>query len=282
MTELGPLSKLKVTRGAVTALAYRNVTPEEPTPRWIDLLAALREEHLARLHAVGMHVAWGVVGLAIVVVLCLSLGLEELWDVSFADLELARSAALSAAVLFAAACALVSLGLHQERRDRAAAIAYLDRAIPELLAGREPRAVLTELSERMRRVVPPRFADGEPALHLPSRTDARWLGTRAYTKLCLGCGALLAAALLFAFALALAAPPPDSGEDDYPPPSMTSLWPDQGRPLSAAAPPRQEPCRPLGHEALDLLSGFGRGGELHRPEALGEMTPALHFLRVGA
>jgi hypothetical protein len=192
------------------------MTLEESTARWIDLLAAQRAEHLARLHALGRHAAFGALGLSVAIVLAVVLGVEELWDVSFVDSELAGAAALSAAALFGAACALGALGLFQERRDRAAAVAYLDRAVPELLAGGEPRAILAELSERMRRLAPPRFVEPGPAPYLPSRPDARWLGSRAYTKLCLGCAALLLASLLLAAALVLAAPPPDSyGDDAY-------------------------------------------------------------------
>jgi hypothetical protein len=199
------------------------MTLEESTARWIDLLAAQRAEHLARLHALGRNAAFGALALSLAILLAVMLGLEELWDVSFEDLALARAAALSAAALFGAACALVALALYQERRDRAAAIAYLDRAIPELLASGEPRAILAELSERMRRLAPPRFLEPGPVPYLPSRPDARWLGSRAYTKLCLGCAALLLASLLAAAALVLAPPPPDSYGDAYGDGSTTSL-----------------------------------------------------------
>src|SRR5262249_30103995 len=154
-----------------------------------------RAEHLARLHAVGVNAAVGAVGLAVAILVLVALGLESLWDASFVDSDLARAAGLLAAALFGAACVLVPLGLHQERRDRAAAIACLDRAIPELLAGGDPRAVLTTLSEHMRRLAPPRFVESG-TFYLPARLDARWLGSRAFTKLCLGCCALLLAALL--------------------------------------------------------------------------------------
>jgi len=75
----------------------------------------------------------------------------------------------------------------------------------------------------MRRLAPPRGVDPGAAPYLPSRLDARWLGTRAYTKLCLGCAALLLAALLAAATLLLAAPPYSGEDDDGGSSSTTSL-----------------------------------------------------------
>ena len=186
------------------------MTPEESTARWIDLLAAQRAEHLERLHGFGRQLAVAAVAVAAVIVLAVMLGLDPLWDLSFEDSEFAASLAAAAAASFAAAAALFALALHQERRDRSAAITALDRAIPELARGAEPSAVLAELSERMRAIAPPRGDSG--SLHLPSRLDGRWLGTRTGTKASLGCALLVLAAVLIAFALVLSAPPLDDGD----------------------------------------------------------------------
>ena len=188
------------------------MTPEESASRWIDLLAAQRAEHLARLHAFGRQLAGGTVFVAAALVLAVMLGLDPLWDLSFADSELAGELALAAAACFGAAGALFALALHQQRHDRGAAIAALDRAIAALAVGGEPSAVLKDLSERLRAVAPARGETGAP--HLPSLLDGRWLGTRTHTKVGLACALLLLAALLVAFALVLAAPPVDGDEYD--------------------------------------------------------------------
>ena len=197
---------------------------EASTERWIDLLGALRAEHLARLNRFGRQIAAGALALAIALVLAVVLGLDPLWDVSFEDLPLAGALALGAAAAFAAACALFALAQHQQRRDRSAAIAHLDRALAELVAGAAPHAVLGELSERMRRLAPPRHEVGS-APYLPSLLDARWLGTRLHRKVSLGCALLLLAAVLIASALVLAAPPVSDYDDDA------------GTPTAGSAPP---------------------------------------------
>ncbi|HTO08711.1 MAG TPA: hypothetical protein VMR86_16815 [Myxococcota bacterium] len=190
------------------------MVPEDSTARWIDLLCAQRAGHLERLHAVERHTAFTAIGLAVTIAVGAMLGTEELWDASFRDSPAATGAGLAAVVLFAAACLLVALGLHQERRGRRAAIACLDRAIPELVAGGETHPVLSAVSARMREIAPP-GADSGSAPYLPSQLDTRWLGSRAYTKVCLGCAALLLAALLAAAALTWAVPTESSEEDDY-------------------------------------------------------------------
>ena len=185
------------------------MTPEESTARWLALLSAQRAEHLARLYAFGRRLAVAALAVAALIVLAVVLGLDPLWDLSFADSELAADLALAATACFLAAAALSALAQHQQRRDRGAAVAALDRAIAALASGAEPPAVLAELSERMRALAP---ADaGSP--HLPSLLEGRWLGTRAHTKVGLACALLLLAALLGAFALVLAAPP--VGDEDY-------------------------------------------------------------------
>ena len=179
--------------------------------RWIELLVAQRAEHLARLHAFGRLFGVGAFAVAAAILLAVMLGLDPLWDLSFEDSELASQLASAAAASFAAACALFALALHQQRRDRGAAIAALDRAIPALAGGAEPQPVLAELSERMRAIAPPHGAAGSP--YLPSLLDGRWLGTRTGTKVSLACALLVLAAVLIAFALVLSAPP--SGDEDY-------------------------------------------------------------------
>jgi hypothetical protein len=204
------------------------MTPDDATARWIDLLAAQRAHHLARLHSLGRHTAFGALG------------------VSFRESELAWTTLSWAAALFAVAGGFLALALHQERRDGAAAIACLDRAISELLSGSEARPVLTELSERMRRVAPPRTEAG-PAPWVPSHLDGRWLGTRAFTKLCLASGALLLASVLLVTALILGAPPYSDEDGDY------------GSSATTDSHPRQHPLRRVGNEPLDFCLRLARG-----------------------
>jgi uncharacterized membrane protein YciS (DUF1049 family) len=194
---------------------------EESTGRWIDLLAAQRAEHLRRLHAFGRNAAFGALALAAVLLAAVVLGLEELWQVTFEGLELAGTLATASAILFAAGCALAALAVQQQRRDRSAAIAALDRAIPQLLSGAEPRAVLAELGERMRLIAPPRES-AAPDPYLPSLA-----GRRAYTSLCLACAALVLAAVCLAGALVLAVPPDsdDEGDDSTPTPAACAPQP---------------------------------------------------------
>jgi hypothetical protein len=182
------------------------MAPDDASLRWVDELRALRTEHLARLHAFSREVAFGVLAVALAIFVGVLLALNPLWDLSFDDSALGWPLALASAVAFLSAGALVALALHQQRRKRGAAIAALDRAIPLLLAGSELEPVLAELSK---------------APYLPSQVDARWLGTRVHTKMCVALALLLLASLLLALALVLSVPP--QSEEEY----------DQGTPTAA-------------------------------------------------
>jgi hypothetical protein len=195
---------------------------DDASLRWVDALDALRTEHLARLHAFNGQVAFGVLAVALATFVSVVLSLNPLWDLSLDDSDLGWPLALASAAAFFSACALVALALHQQRRDRGAAIAALDRAIPQLLAGADPHAALAELSEQMKRIAPPR-ADVGAAPYLPSRLDARWLGTTFYTKVCVALGLLLLAALLLTQALVLSVPPQSDEELDDGAPSAASF-----------------------------------------------------------
>jgi hypothetical protein len=190
--------------------------------RWVDALGALRTEHLARLHAFNSQVAYGVLAVALTVFAGVVLTLEPLWDLSLDDSELGWPLALASAAAFFSACALVALALRQQRRDRSAAIAALDRAIPLLLGGADPHVTLAELSEQMKRIAPPRAETGS-APYLPSRLAARWLGTTVNTKMCVALALVLLAALLLALALVLSVPPQSDEEIDDGAPSAASF-----------------------------------------------------------
>ena len=196
---------------------------DDASLRWVDALGALRSEHLARLHAFSSQVAFGVLAVALTVFVSVLLALDPLWDLSLEDSDLGWPLALASAAAFLSACALIALALHQQRRDRGAAIAALDRAIPQLLAGADPQVALGELSEQMKRIAPPR-AEAGAAPYLPSQLDARWLGTRFHTKVCVALALILLAALLLVQALALSVPPQSDEE------------PDDGAPSAAGAP----------------------------------------------
>src|SRR5262245_19087627 len=53
--------------------------------RWADALAALRAEHLARLHAFGARTAAAVIAVAATLFVGVALALDLLWDFSFDD-----------------------------------------------------------------------------------------------------------------------------------------------------------------------------------------------------
>ena len=181
------------------------MAPEDASLRWVDELRGLRSEHLARLHAFSRGIAFGVLALALSIFVGVLLALDPLWDLSFDDSRFGWPLALASAGAFFSACALVALAVHQQRRKRGAAIAALDRAIPQLLAGADPQPVLDELSAQMKRIAPPRAEVGS-APYLPSLIEAR--GLRAALAL------VLLAALLLALALVLSIPPPSSEEFD--------------------------------------------------------------------
>jgi len=205
------------------------MAPDDVSHRWVDALSALRAEHLARLHAFGRRVASGVLALALAIFVGVLLALDPLWDLSFDDSPLGWPLALASAVAFASSCALIALALHQQRRDRSAAIAALDRAIPQLLAGAEPNAVLAELSERMKRISPPRGEVGSSP-YLPSLLEARWLGTTCHTKVCAALALLLLASLLLVKALVLSVPPqPEEELDDGAPAEISAPLALRGR-----------------------------------------------------
>ena len=189
------------------------MAPDDASLHWVGELRALRAEHLARLHALSREIAFGVLALALAIFIGVLLALDPLWDLSFEDSASGWPLALASAAAFFSAGALVALALHQQRRERGAAIAAIDRAIPQLLAGAEREPVLAELSEQMKRIAPPRAEVGS-APYLPSRVDARWLGTRLHTKMCGALALLLLAALLLAQALVLSVPPASSEEYD--------------------------------------------------------------------
>ena len=179
------------------------MAPDDAWLRWVDELRALRSEHLARLHAFSREIAFAALAVALAIFVGVLLALDPLWDLSFDDSSFGWPLALASAAAFSSACALVALAVHQQRRKRGAAIAALDRAIPRLLGGADPQPVLAELSAQMKLIAPPRAEVGS-APYLPSRVEARWLGTAL--------ALLLLAALLLALALVLCVPP-ESGEE---------------------------------------------------------------------
>jgi protein-S-isoprenylcysteine O-methyltransferase Ste14 len=186
---------------------------DDPSLRWVELLCALRAEHLARLHAFGRLASAGVLAVSLAIFFGVLHALDALWDLSLDDSDLGLPLAVASGAALLLAGVGVALALHQQRRERGAAIGALDRAVPQLLAGADPQAVLGELSEQMKRIAPPRAPVG-PAPYLPSRLDRRWLGTTAYTKVCLALALLLLASLLLAQALVASAPPPAEEELD--------------------------------------------------------------------
>jgi len=209
---------------------------EESTARWIDLLAAQRAGHLARMHAFGRNTAFAALGVSAVLLAAVVLGLEELWQVTFEGLELAGTLATTAGLLSAAASVLAALAVHQQRRDRSAATAALDRAIPQLLSGAEPRAVLAELSEQMRRIAPPQDGRGlDP--YLPSL-----VGRRSHGTAFLACAAFVLAAVCLASALVLAVPPDsdDEGDDSTPTPAALDRRPVDS-PLARSTSSQEDP-----------------------------------------
>src|SRR5262245_13150610 len=189
------------------------MAPDDLTSRWVDALSALRAEHLARLHAFRYALGFAALGLAVAGVIGVLLALDPLWDLSLADSDLGWPLFGAATAAVALAGCLTALALRQVRRDRGAAIAALDRAIPQLLDGAEPRLVLAELSERMKQISPPR-ADPGATPYLPSLLEGRSLGTSAYTKMWLAVALILLAALLLVQALVGSVPPAGDETDD--------------------------------------------------------------------
>jgi hypothetical protein len=190
------------------------MAPDDVSLRWVDTLEAVRTEHLGRLHGFGSQSAFAALAVALAIFVGVVLSLDPLWDLSLDDSALGWPLAFASALAFTAAGALLALALHQQRRDRGAAIAALDRAIPLLVAGDDPKAVLAELSEQMRRIAPPRGEFG-PAPHLPTLLEGRWLGTTFRTKVGLAVALVLLASLLLARALVMSVPPASGdGLDD--------------------------------------------------------------------
>src|SRR5258705_815498 len=97
------------------------MAPDDASLHWVDLLRALRAEHLARLHGFSRQIGFGVLAVALAIFVGVLLALDPLWDLSFEDSASGWPLALASAAAFFSPGARGPFAAHHQRRQPRAA-----------------------------------------------------------------------------------------------------------------------------------------------------------------